>query len=38
VSNGARLVAVWQFINGIWLMYLTYAAVLKFVFGDKTWL
>lgn len=38
VPNGARLVAIWQFINGIWLTYLTYAAVLKFVFGDKIWL
>jgi hypothetical protein len=28
VPLGARLVAVWQFINGIWLMYLTYAVVL----------
>jgi hypothetical protein len=28
VPLGARLVALWQFINGIWLMYLTYALTL----------
>lgn len=30
VPLGVRLVGLWQFINGIWLMYLTYGVVLDF--------
>ena len=37
IANGARLVALWQFINGIWLMYLTYAVVLHLTLGQNTW-
>ena len=33
VPLGARLVALWQFINGIWLMYLTWAVALDLATG-----
>jgi hypothetical protein len=35
--GGARLVGLWQFLTGIWLMYLTYAVTLDTVFKAKWW-
>ena len=36
--GGLRLVAIWQLLTGIWLMYLTYAVALNFSLGTKLWL
>ncbi|HET7577749.1 MAG TPA: hypothetical protein VFK33_00590 [Bacillales bacterium] len=33
-----RLVGLWQFLTGIWLMYLTYAAVINMAMGGSWWL
>jgi hypothetical protein len=33
LPNGERIVGFWQFVTGIWLMYLTYAAVFNFSLG-----
>jgi hypothetical protein len=35
---GGRLVAVWQLLTGIWLMYLTWSTVVNFALGWKWWL
>lgn len=34
---GLRLVALWQLLTGIWLMYLTYAVALNFSLGAHLW-
>lgn len=34
----ARAVGFWQFLTGIWLMYLVYAAVFNMALGGKWWL
>jgi len=34
---GGRLVAVWQILTGIWLLYLTYAVTLNITLGTKLW-
>jgi hypothetical protein len=33
-----RLVGFWQFITGLWLMYLTYATTFNFALGAHWWL
>lgn len=35
--GGGRLVAVWQLLTGVWLMYLTFAVTLNFSLGAKLW-
>ena len=35
---GGRLVAVWQLLTGIWLMYLTWSTVVNLALGWKWWL
>src|SRR5579884_448566 len=35
--TGGRLVAVWQLLTGIWLMYLTWAVTLNFTIGTHWW-
>lgn len=37
LPNGERLVGLLQFLTGIWLMYLTYAATMNFALGTKWW-
>jgi hypothetical protein len=34
---GGRLVGLFQFITGIWLMYCTYAITVDLVLGAKVW-
>jgi hypothetical protein len=34
---GGRLVALWQVLTGIWLLYLTYAVTLNITLGTKLW-
>ena len=36
-SPGGRLVAIWQLLTGIWLMYLTWAVVLNTSLGWHLW-
>lgn len=36
-ANGERLVGLWQFLSGLWLMYLTYAVTMDFALGAKWW-
>lgn len=36
-SGGGRLVAVWQLLTGIWLMYLTWAVVFNIALGAHWW-
>ena len=36
--GGGRLVAVWQVLTGIWLMYLTYAFTLDIIFKAHWWI
>ncbi len=36
-AMGGRLVAVWQLLTGIWLMYLTWAVVVNTALGWKWW-
>ncbi len=36
--GGARLVGLWQFLTGIWLMYLTWAVTLDIIFKAKLWI
>ncbi|MFI5272212.1 MAG: hypothetical protein ACHQ4H_04165 [Ktedonobacterales bacterium] len=38
LPGGARLVAVWQLLTGVWLMYLTFAATLNFTQAAHWWL
>ncbi|MGH2448936.1 MAG: hypothetical protein ACRDFS_10100 [Chloroflexota bacterium] len=35
---GGKLVALWQLLNGIWLMYLTFAATLNASLGYHWWI
>src|SRR5882762_753663 len=35
---GGRLVGLFQFITGIWLMYCTYAMTVDLALGAKTWI
>lgn len=34
----SRLVALWQFLTGIWLMYLTYGVVFNIALGGHWWI
>jgi hypothetical protein len=36
-SSGARLVGLFQFVTGIWLMYCTYAMTVDLALGAKAW-
>jgi hypothetical protein len=36
-NSGGRLVGLFQFITGIWLMYCTYALTVSLELGAKTW-
>ena len=36
-SPGARLVGLFQFVTGIWLMYCTYAVTVDVALGAKAW-
>ena len=36
-SGGGRLVAVWQLLTGIWLMYLTWAVAINISLGAHWW-
>jgi hypothetical protein len=35
---GVRLVGLFQFLTGIWLMYCTYAATVDMALGAKAWI
>ncbi|HEX8732851.1 MAG TPA: hypothetical protein VF725_12415 [Ktedonobacterales bacterium] len=37
-AAAARIVGLWQFITGIWLMYMTIATVVNLSLGGKLWL
>jgi hypothetical protein len=37
-AGGHRLIGFWQFVTGLWLMYLTYAATFNFALGAHWWL
>ena len=37
LPTGSRLVGLWQFLTGIWLMYLTWAVTLNFSLGAHLW-
>ena len=37
-SSGARVVGLFQFITGIWLMYCTYAITVNVALGAKAWI
>jgi hypothetical protein len=36
-AGGGRLVGFWQFLTGIWLMYLTYGVTVNLALGWKVW-
>lgn len=36
-AAGLRLVGLWQFLTGIWLMYCTYAVTVNLALGYKAW-
>lgn len=38
LSAGGRLVAIWQLLTGIWLMYLTWAVVVNIALGWHWWI
>lgn len=35
--QGTKLVGLWQFLNGIWLMYCTWAITVNLALGHKAW-
>ena len=37
-ASGGRLVGLWQFIGGIWLMYLTYGVVFNTALSQHWWI
>jgi len=37
-TSGGRLVALWQVLTGLWLMYLTYAVTLNITLGMHLWI
>ena len=37
-SSGSRLVGLFQFVTGIWLLYCTYAITVNQALGAKTWI
>lgn len=37
-AAAARIVGLWQFLTGIWLMYMTIATVVNLSLGGKLWL
>jgi hypothetical protein len=37
-APGARLVGLFQFVTGIWLMYCTYAMTVDLTLGAKAWI
>jgi hypothetical protein len=37
-SRGGRVVGLFQFITGIWLMYCTYAMTVDLALGAKVWI
>lgn len=37
-AAAARIVGLWQFLTGIWLMYMTIATVINLSLGGKLWL
>lgn len=37
-AAGIRLVGLWQFLTGIWLMYCTYAVTVNLALGSKAWI
>jgi hypothetical protein len=37
-AGGHRLIGFWQFVTGLRLMYLTYAATFNFALGAHWWL
>jgi hypothetical protein len=37
-SSGGRLVGLFQFVTGIWLLYCTYAVTVNQALGAKTWI
>jgi hypothetical protein len=37
VFDGHRLVGLWQFLTGVWLMYLTWATVMNVALGEHWW-
>jgi hypothetical protein len=36
-SLGGRLVGLFQFVTGVWLMYCTYAMTVDLALGAKAW-
>ncbi len=37
-QGGTKLVGLWQFLNGIWLMYCTWVITVNLALGYKTWI
>ena len=37
LPGGAKLVAIWQLLTGIWLMYMTWAVALNISLGTHLW-
>jgi hypothetical protein len=37
-SSGGRLVGLFQFVTGIWLLYCTYAITVNLALGARTWI
>lgn len=37
-ASGSRLVGLWQFLGGIWLMYLTFGVVFNTALGQHWWI
>jgi hypothetical protein len=37
-TEGSRLVGLFQFVTGIWLMYCTYAMTIDVSLGAKAWI
>jgi hypothetical protein len=38
IVSGEKVVGLWQFLTGLWLMYLTFATVNNFALGAHWWL
>jgi hypothetical protein len=37
-SPGGRIIGLFQFVTGVWLMYCTYAMTVNLALGDKAWI
>jgi hypothetical protein len=37
-KSGTRLIGLFQFVTGVWLMYCTYATTVNLALGAKAWI